>query len=219
MLCHEQKVTSHHHQPPTIFSFSISDECGRVTNSTQTILVGWFMRGNTTHRLSGRPCPWLCLHFSVQSKSGQTDYLAPEIKETRWEDKASKSKLMSLNPQGTELSIIIPTPLIEHVILLLWNLPVWRPFLLASSLAVTRLLEWTTAGFFMIRPSFCKRATLRRELAKEISLTSLGSSQILRFPHLRTDAARRFWSLRETKSKKRIKTKRVRRCSTHQRCK
>src|SRR6056300_892156 len=87
MLCHEQKVTSHHHQPPTIFSFSISDECGRVTNSTQTILVGWFMRGNTTHRLSGRPCPWLCLHFSVQSKSGQTDYLAPEIKETRWEDK------------------------------------------------------------------------------------------------------------------------------------
>lgn len=68
------------------------------------------MRGNTTHRLSGRPCPWLCLHFSVQSKSGQTDYLAPEIKETRWEDKASKSKLMSLNPQGTELSIIIPFP-------------------------------------------------------------------------------------------------------------
>ena len=56
------------------------------------------------------------LHFSVQSKSGQTDYLAPEIKETRWEDKASKSKLMSLNPQGTELSINIPTPLIMHVI-------------------------------------------------------------------------------------------------------
>lgn len=74
----------------------------------------------------------------------------------------------------------------------------WRPFLLASSLAVTRLLEWTTAGFFMIRPSFCKRATLRRELANEISLISLGSNQILRFPHLRTEAARRFWSLRDT---------------------
>ena len=50
------------------------------------------------------------------TNSGQTDYLAPEIKETRWEDKASKSKLMSLNPQGTELSIIIPTPFIMHVI-------------------------------------------------------------------------------------------------------
>lgn len=50
----------------------------------------------------------------------------------------------------------------------------------------------------MMRPSFCRRATLRRELAREISLTSLGSSQILRLPHLRTDAARRFWSLRDT---------------------
>ena len=127
-FCHEQNVTSHHHQPPTIFSFSISDECGRVTNSTQTILVGWFMRGNTTHRLSGRPCPWLCLHFSVQSKSRQTDYLAPEIKETRWEDKASKSKLMSLNPQGTELSIIIPPFLIMHVILICLTYQCGVPF-------------------------------------------------------------------------------------------
>ena len=53
-------------------------------------------------------------------------------------------------------------------------------------------------GFFMISPSFSKRAMLRRELAKEISLISLGSNQILRFPHFKTEAARRFWSLRET---------------------
>jgi hypothetical protein len=78
------------------------------------------------------------------------------------------------------------------------NLPVWRPFLTASNRVFTRFLECTTAGFFIMRPSFCRRATLRRELAREISLTSLGSNQILRLPHLRTDAARRFWSLRDT---------------------
>ena len=37
-----------------------------------------------------------------------------------------------------------------------------------------------------------------RELAMEISLTSLGSSQIFRLPHFSTEAARRFWSFRET---------------------
>lgn len=37
-----------------------------------------------------------------------------------------------------------------------------------------------------------------RELAREISLTSLGSSQILPFPHLSTEAASRFWSFSDT---------------------
>ena len=37
-----------------------------------------------------------------------------------------------------------------------------------------------------------------RELAFEISLTSLGSSQILRFPQPATEAARRFWVRRLT---------------------
>ena len=73
-----------------------------------------------------------------------------------------------------------------------------RPFLLASFLKLTRARECTTAGFLMMRPSRCRRAMLRRELAKAISLVSLGSNQILRFPHLRTEAARRFWSLRLT---------------------
>ena len=36
------------------------------------------------------------------------------------------------------------------------------------------------------------------ELAMEISLTSLGSSQTLPFPHLRTLEASRFWSLSDT---------------------
>ena len=53
-------------------------------------------------------------------------------------------------------------------------------------------------AFFIIRPSFFKRAILRRLLANEISLISFGSNQILRLPHLRTDAARRFWSLSDT---------------------
>jgi hypothetical protein len=41
-------------------------------------------------------------------------------------------------------------------------------------------------------------ATFLRELASDISFTSLGSNQILRSPHLRTDAARRFCKRRDT---------------------
>ena len=78
------------------------------------------------------------------------------------------------------------------------NLPVWRPLRLASFLKVTRAREWTTAGFLIIKPSRWRREMLRRELARAISLISLGSNQILRFPHFNTEAARRFWSLRET---------------------
>ncbi len=54
------------------------------------------------------------------------------------------------------------------------------------------------AGFLIMRPSRCRREMLRRELARAISLVSLGSNQILRFPHLRTEAARRFWRRRLT---------------------
>ena len=41
-----------------------------------------------------------------------------------------------------------------------------------------------------------------RELAIEISLTSFGSSQTFLFPQSSTAAASRFWSFRETWSKK-----------------
>ena len=44
----------------------------------------------------------------------------------------------------------------------------------------------------MMRPSETSLRIVWRELALEISLTSLGSSQILRFPQPTTDAARRF---------------------------
>ena len=79
-----------------------------------------------------------------------------------------------------------------------WNIPVCRPLRLASFLKLTLAREWTTAGFLIIKPSRCKRLILRRELARAISLISLGSNQILRFPHFNTEEARRFWSLRET---------------------
>ena len=72
------------------------------------------------------------------------------------------------------------------------DLPVCRPFLFASFLNVTRARECTTAGFLMIRPSRWRRAMFRRELARAISLISLGSNQILRLPHFKTEAARRF---------------------------
>jgi len=78
------------------------------------------------------------------------------------------------------------------------DLPQCLPFAFASSLKCLRALECTTTGFLMIRPCWCNRAIFRRLFAREISLVSLGSSQILFFPHFRTDAARRFCSLRET---------------------
>ena len=78
------------------------------------------------------------------------------------------------------------------------DVPVCLPFLFASLRSCTRAREWTTVGFLMIKPSLWRRATLRRELAREISFTSLGSNQILRSPHLRTEAAKRFWSLKDT---------------------
>lgn len=81
------------------------------------------------------------------------------------------------------------------------NLPVWRPLRLASFLKVTRAREWTTVGFLIIKPSRWRRAMLRRELARAISLISLGSNQILRLPHFKTSAARRFWSFKETIAK------------------
>lgn len=43
-----------------------------------------------------------------------------------------------------------------------------------------------------------------RELALEISLTSLGSSQILRSPQPRTSAARRFWVTKLTLCSKKL---------------
>ena len=46
----------------------------------------------------------------------------------------------------------------------------------------------------MMRPSLMSFLTLKRELAMEISLTSLGSSQMRPRPHFLTEAARRFWS-------------------------
>lgn len=39
---------------------------------------------------------------------------------------------------------------------------------------------------------------LRRELANAISLISLGSNHILRFPHFKTEDAKRFCNLSET---------------------
>lgn len=53
-------------------------------------------------------------------------------------------------------------------------------------------------GFLMMRPSATSLRMVWRELALLISLTSLGSSQILRWPHPKTEEASRFWVLRLT---------------------
>ena len=61
-----------------------------------------------------------------------------------------------------------------------------------------RARECIVTCFRIIRPSDTSLRIVWRELALEISLTSLGSSQILRFPHPITDAASRFWVRRLT---------------------
>jgi hypothetical protein len=78
------------------------------------------------------------------------------------------------------------------------DVPVCRPLRLASFRSVTRAREWTIPGLRITRPSLLSLLMLRRLLASAMSLISLGSIQILRFPHLRTDAARRFCSFRLT---------------------
>ena len=61
-----------------------------------------------------------------------------------------------------------------------------------------RARECMVTGFLMMRPSEMSLRTVARELALEISLTSLGSSQILRLPQPATALARRFWVRRLT---------------------
>ncbi|KAL2824645.1 hypothetical protein BDW59DRAFT_84298 [Aspergillus cavernicola] len=58
--------------------------------------------------------------------------------------------------------------------------------------------ECMVTGLRMMRPSLTSLRTVWRELALEISLISLGSSQILRLPQPTTEAARRFWVRRLT---------------------
>ena len=182
------------------------------------------MRGNTTHRLSGRLCSriiaTLCSAHNQKIRE-QIDTLASNNRSNTMKKRRSlfpgsfrviqsprhiDSRTPDRHTTLTTCMRLFPTTNTTAATIPLFSRnyiysPVWRPLLLASSRTRTRFLEWTTVGFFMIRPSFCNRAMLRRELAREISLTSFGSNQILRLPHLSTDAARRFWSLRDTVNK------------------
>ena len=66
------------------------------------------------------------------------------------------------------------------------------PILRAAVSSRARDRECMVTGLRMMRPSATSFRIVWRELAFEISLTSLGSSQIFRFPHPTTEAARRF---------------------------
>lgn len=68
-----------------------------------------------------------------------------------------------------------------------------------SSRALER--ECIVTGLRIISPSLTSLRTVCRELALEISVLSLGSSQILRLPQPTTEAARRFWVRRLTLSR------------------
>jgi hypothetical protein len=70
--------------------------------------------------------------------------------------------------------------------------PLCLPIRRAWFRALARARECVVTGLRIMRPSLASFRTVCRELAWVISWVSLGSSQILRFPQLRTDAARRF---------------------------
>merc|ERR1719359_41303 len=70
--------------------------------------------------------------------------------------------------------------------------PVCRPLRLASRFLRTRARECIFTGLRLMRPSLINLRMLKRELAIEISLASLGSSQMRLTPHFFTEAARRF---------------------------
>ena len=72
------------------------------------------------------------------------------------------------------------------------------PILRAAVSSRARDRECIVTGLRMMRPSATSFRIVWRELALEISLVSLGSSQILRFPQPTTEAARRFWVVRLT---------------------
>ena len=76
--------------------------------------------------------------------------------------------------------------------------PRWRPIRRARFSSRARERECMVTGFLMMRPSETSLRIVWRELALEISDTSLGSSQILRWPQPSTDDASRFWVVRLT---------------------
>ena len=76
--------------------------------------------------------------------------------------------------------------------------PRWRPSRRARLSSRARERECIVTGLRMIRPSATSLRTVWRELALPISVTSLGSIQILFLPQPMTDAARRFWVRRLT---------------------
>ena len=70
--------------------------------------------------------------------------------------------------------------------------PRCRPIRRAAVSSLARARECIVTCLRMISPSDINLRMVWRELALEISLTSFGSSQILRFPQPATEAARRF---------------------------
>lgn len=76
--------------------------------------------------------------------------------------------------------------------------PLCLPIRLAAVSSRARLRECIVTGLRMMRPSAMSLRMVWRELALEISLTSFGSSQILRLPQSATEAASRFCVVRFT---------------------
>lgn len=76
--------------------------------------------------------------------------------------------------------------------------PRWRPIRRARLSSRARERECMVTGFLIIKPSATSLRTVWREFAFEISDTSLGSSQIFRWPQPKTAEANRFWVVRLT---------------------
>jgi hypothetical protein len=82
-------------------------------------------------------------------------------------------------------------------------MPLHSVLLLNVVVVVVVVLELCCRARLLLLHAGFRSSDYIREFAKEISLISLGSSQTFRLPQPSTEAARRFWSFKDTMVEKR----------------
>lgn len=97
-----------------------------------------------------------------------------------------------------EMLMVADLGILASAVPFLFPKPRCLPIRRAAVNSRARARECIVTCFRMISPSDTSLRIVWRELALEISLTSFGSSQILRLPHPTTDAASLFWVRRLT---------------------
>ena len=142
--------------------------------------------------------------FVDLARSAVLDQEAAEDSEaTHPQDLPVETRRISLIPrpskkQASALATVFPhrskthEGILASAVPFLFPNPRCLPILRAAVNSLARARECIVTCLRMMRPSETSLRTVWRELAFEISFTSLGSSQILRLPQPTTEAARRF---------------------------